>query len=857
MTPVMPNASGQGSGSTAFAGGARCWWLGRVLPLVLAACGGGGRDGADSAAPPPTVPPPVADSVQRYFPLWANGSWYFEGAGGEPLYMRITGSRLSGSSPFEPYEIAIFVPAEVPEPAQPLRGAYYDFDADGLYEVALPWGWDEVRWAIGPIRILPFPVMLGQRWLAADRVVTDLLDADGDERPDTLHLRAEGEVLGVADEVFAGVTLANVVHVRRDETRVVTLAASGERREERRTVEEWFAPDIGLVRIRISTPSLGTVADYRLQAWRVGQRSSEAVPPRIVGVSPAEGEIQGEFRAVVAFDGPMLATPSYGLAGILTVLDPEGRFLTNNLRTRWLDARRLEVWFDFSSPPSGEYTLSLLPGWPDAAGNALESGLVHRVRVDGSAPVVLSSIPESGARDLPLRPVLRVVFNEPLDPARLQVKLTASSSSGTPIPVNIELSGGELTVQPVANLEEGTFHSLSVEGAADAFGHTAARFDLSFRTDPGRFASPERNLDANTWMQVPITAGSGGRPGLVVDDAVVGSGIVQAAVRFHRAWPDGPGAEPPQIVLFPAGEQILIAAAGELDGDGREDLAVAGCGPSSCTLWGLRHEGGSLAAPAQLATLPWVPSQLQALDLPGQPRDALLFSATEQVPIRLLPASGGGYATPEPVPDVVAGGRELLAGDVDGDGIDDLVVVNDYNIGGPQWSVHRQSAAGTLSRTHLGGMPEGWWMSAFTLADLNADGRADWIVIAGAAGNGARVRLMVALGQPDGSLGALQSLTPTLEFPIGQGFSELVAADVDGDGRLDLIGATQSQFALWLQAADGSWPLPRWFERRTTGGGSGRLWVADINGDGLLDVQMGAHFSRQRPPAEYAAPGGD
>jgi hypothetical protein len=795
--------------------------------------------------------------VLRYFPVWANGIWYFEGAGGEPLYMEITGGRLSGTSLFEPYEIASFVPAEAPQPAQPLRGAYYDIDADGLYEVALPWGWDDVRRAIGPIRILPFPVLVGQRWLAADRVVNDLLDADADGRPDTLHLRAEGEVLGVVDDVFAGVTLANVVHVRRDETRVVTLAATGERREERRTVEEWFAPDIGLVRIRVSTPVLGTVADYRLQAWRVGRQSSETVAPRIVGVSPSEGEVQGQFRVVVSFDEPMLATRQNALPPGTTVRDPAGALLAGVLNTSWLDARRLEIRFNGDVPLSGVYTIHLPPGLVDAAGNALQDSLVHQVQVDSAAPVVLSSTPESGARDLPLRPVLRVVFDEPLDPARLQVELTASWTSGTPIPVNIELSGGELTVQPIEDLEEGTFHSLAVEGAADVFGRTAPTFHLSFRTDPGRFASPVANLATGMDVPVPMAGGSGGRPGLAVDWLSAEPEGEQGGVHFHRAWPDGPAAEPPQRVLLPAGERITGAVAGELDGDGRDDLVVAACGASGCVLRGLRHEGESLAAPVQLATLPWQPWQLQSLGLPGQPRDALVFSANEQVPMRLLPLAGGGYAAPEPVPDAVVGGRELRAGDVDGDGIDDLVVINEYALRVPQWSVHRQLSSGTLSRTHLGGMPEGWRMLAFALADLNADGRADWIVIAGEGNFSTRVRLMLALGQPDGSLGALEPLAPTIDVPPWREFRHLAVADVDGDGRLDLLGSTSWGFALWLQAADGSWPLPRWYEHAHSSWGSSRPLVADINGDGLLDVQLGAHFSRQRPPAEYAAPGGD
>lgn len=121
------------------------------------------------------------------------------------------------------------------------------------------------------------------------------------------------------------------------------------------------------------------------------------------------------------------------------------------------------------------------------------------------------------------------------------------------------------------------------------------------------------------------------------------------------------------------------------------------------------------------------------------------------------------------------------------------------------------------------------------IADVNGDGKLD--VVVGNRGNGsAGTGVGLLLGNGDGTLQKV-GVVSTLYSP------SLVVADVNGDGKLDLIIASVNQDFIGggladvlLGNGDGTFQPATVYTSGASGAGS--IAVADVNGDGKLDLIM-------------------
>lgn len=120
---------------------------------------------------------------------------------------------------------------------------------------------------------------------------------------------------------------------------------------------------------------------------------------------------------------------------------------------------------------------------------------------------------------------------------------------------------------------------------------------------------------------------------------------------------------------------------------------------------------------------------------------------------------------------------------------------------------------------------------AMATADFNADGRLD-VALAGQGSGGIQVRL--------NSGGLFPTASYNTFLPNGQAH-DVAAADVNGDGRPDLlVGNTISgtpNIAVLIGNGDGTFTPPM---QNVVPGGSGPvdIAVADVNGDGRIDVLL-------------------
>lgn len=171
-----------------------------------------------------------------------------------------------------------------------------------------------------------------------------------------------------------------------------------------------------------------------------------------------------------------------------------------------------------------------------------------------------------------------------------------------------------------------------------------------------------------------------------------------------------------------------------------------------------------------------------------------------------------------------AGAASVRAGDIDGDGTVDVVgcawVANEvavwYNGGqGVSWT--RQSVENEFAQCH--------WVD---LADLDDDGDLDLLGAAAEANT-------VAIWYNDG--GAPVAWTEQVIDTAYAGARSLVAADLDGDGDLDLLGTALEDDDLDWWRNDGGEPIT-WTKSSVTDGLAGShhadAWDMDLDGD--LDI---------------------
>lgn len=182
--------------------------------------------------------------------------------------------------------------------------------------------------------------------------------------------------------------------------------------------------------------------------------------------------------------------------------------------------------------------------------------------------------------------------------------------------------------------------------------------------------------------------------------------------------------------------------------------------------------------------------------------------------------------------------RQLI--DVNHDGRADIV---GFGIGGVLVSLAQ--ADGTFAAPVLGStnfnQANGWSSEdAFTrtLADVNGDGFAD-VIGFGVPGT------FVALGKGDGTFGAASFALAN--FGTNQGWTSdntfhRTVADVNGDGRADVIGFGTAGTLVALGQADGTFAAPTLAQANF---GTSQGWstqdafarvAGDVNGDGMADV---------------------
>ena len=440
-----------------------------------------------------------------------------------------------------------------------------------------------------------------------------------------------------------------------------------------------------------------------------------------------------------------------------------------------------------------------------------------------------------------------------------------------------------LTLVPAAGIAQ----TAARKAAQPALQHPQAAPPATPRTPLERTFLPaiRQRLAARAAHAVPATQA---RP---ADTGVATSGPNFGGYLTAPFFPTRTGAS---CLTDPFNCGVAAALTADYNKDGNPDIAVIQYDGTLNVLLG--NGSGSLAAPVPYSN-PNVSSteisQALVADMnhDGYP-DIVAFDQGNNAILVYLNLKNGTFAAPIATSVTYNYGSvaAIAIGDVNGDGIPDVVTLAANILGPTSSTVTVQSYLGTgngnltapgTSLTQTISLPvqvEFAGNLAITLGDLNKDGKLDVAVemFEYTSSNTGQIVATVAPGNGDGSFGALNVTNPISQSFTGPGFFFFMSSagvqivDLNNDSNPDVaidVNATGSDGALIVALGDGNGGFTSTVQTPNVAG-SQQIVYADVNGDGipdivssngLLEIWIGkgdGTFTQQTNGDEYIVDGG-
>ncbi len=316
-------------------------------------------------------------------------------------------------------------------------------------------------------------------------------------------------------------------------------------------------------------------------------------------------------------------------------------------------------------------------------------------------------------------------------------------------------------------------------------------------------------------------------------------------------------------VNYDVGNDPVALAIGDLNGDGKPDIVTAntimnadGTGSSSVSV--LLQDAGNPGSFLSAVNYPtgFSPVGVAIGDLDGDGRPDLAVADTTGISLLMQnPAAPGTFLAATTIRVGNGGTSAVAIADLDGDGRADLVASTSSGV-----NVYLQDPTSPGRFLSAVTYKAGEQPIFIAIQDLNGDGRPDFAVANyGTPDDGSTASLSVLLQSTSGA----GAFLPTTNYSTGIRSSVVVAADLNGDGKADIVVANSgdlsgSSVSVLLQD-----PLsPGTFQPAKNYAGSGVITcvaVGDMNGDNkpdLVIVDSGIVIRLQDPanPGQFLPP---
>jgi len=322
----------------------------------------------------------------------------------------------------------------------------------------------------------------------------------------------------------------------------------------------------------------------------------------------------------------------------------------------------------------------------------------------------------------------------------------------------------------------------------------------------------------------PVAIAAGDLNGDGAPDLAVANGEYTGSIAILLNNRDATFAAP---ASFPAGSNPEALAVADLDGDGALDVAVANSVFGGGTVDVLLGAGDGTFAPATSFPVAGGAEAMVVADLNGDDVPDVATANVFDSNVSVLLGAGDGTLNPQATFAVGSTPKSIATIDLNEDGAPDLVTANQF---GDTISILSNNGDGTFAPQVT--VPSGGSQPiALDVGDLNDDDLPDVAV----ANVGFPGGIGVLLNNGDGTLAA-----PGTLIDGAQNADALSIADVDGDGARDIVttsdlGVNDDGVSVFRNDGDATFLPPLILG---DGFGSSDSVIEDLNADGKLDIAV-------------------